>query len=312
MPWCLGAGPATPVKWCRRETPISDPLGSAGCQEWCARRKPSAPGPAKRTEAPALRQSGVRAASPPPSDDREPRTRKGVRPLSPRRSSVTSQATSQPRAQGTRWTKPARDSGSRVQVGSARERAGARRVPEPRSLGRSLCGRPNPQDVAPGDRSTNAGRVHRGDTASASASRVARASPGQLPDPAPAGQNQDSSLRTWGPQPPRLNVRVALFYRLIRPDSSGPGLRCPRRALSLPEASTRCAFSPPLKEKGRARPGFEPGTSRTQSENHPPRPTSQHTPPTPSPRPSAGDSREARRCSSVVSVCTCETRSVGS
>ena len=202
MPWCLGAGPATPVKWCRRETPISDPLGSAGCQEWCARRKPSAPGPAKRTEAPALRQSGVRAASPPPSGDREPRTRKGVRPLSPRRSSVTSQATSQPRAQGTRWTKPARDSGSRVQVGSARERAGARRVPEPRSLGRSLCGRPNPQDVAPGDRSTNAGGVHREDTASASASRAASASPGSAPRSRPRRSKPRQPSSNVGPPTP--------------------------------------------------------------------------------------------------------------
>ena len=33
MPWCLGAGPATPLRWCGRETPVSDPLGSAGFQE---------------------------------------------------------------------------------------------------------------------------------------------------------------------------------------------------------------------------------------------------------------------------------------
>ena len=33
-----------------------------------------------------------------------------------------------------------------------------------------------------------------------------------------------------------------------------------------------------LTKMGRARPGFEPGTSRTRSENHTPRPTSQYAP----------------------------------
>ena len=135
--------------------------------------------------------------------------------------------------------------------------------------------------------------------------------PAQLPAPAPAGQNQDSPLRTWGPQPPRLNVRVALFYRLIRPDSSGPGLRCPRRALRLPDApSGRPAVLLLKKRNGLVRdlnPGplapkarIIPLDQRADTHNNP------------SPLPSAGDSGEARRCSSVVSVCTCKTRSVGS
>ena len=194
-----------------------------------------------------------------------------------------------------------------MQVGSARERAGAPRVPEPRSLGHSLWGRPNPQDVAPGDRSTNARGVHRGDTASASASRAARAFPGSTPRSLPSGQNQDSPLRTWGPQPPRLTVRVALFYRLIRPDSSGPGLRCPMRALRLPDAPSG---RPSKKKDGLVR-DLNPGPLAPKARIIP-LDQRADTHKSPSPRPSAGDSREARRCSSVVSVCTCETRSVGS
>ena len=83
--------------------------------------------------------------------------------------------------------------------GSARERAGARRVPEPRSLGRSLWGRPNPQDVAPGDRSTNAGGVHGGDTASASASRAALASPGSAPSSRPRRSKPRKRVSDAGP-----------------------------------------------------------------------------------------------------------------
>ena len=206
---------------------------------------------------------------------REPRTRKGGRPLSPRRSSVTSQASSQPRAQGTRWTKPARDSGARGQVGSAGERAGARRVPELRSLGRSLWGRPNPQDVAP--------VVHGGDTASASASGAALASPGSAPRSRPRRSKSRKCVSDVGPPTTEADCESRFVYWLIRPDSSSPDLRYPRRDLRLPDASTRSVFSSPLKEKGGARPGFEPGTSRTQSENHTPRPTSRHTPPTPPP-----------------------------
>ena len=42
--------------------------------------------------------------------------------------------------------------------------------------------------------------------------------------------------------------------------------------------------TPQLWKKSRARPGFEPGTSRTQSENHTPRPTSHgHLVPSPPP-----------------------------
>ena len=39
-------------------------------------------------------------------------------------------------------------------------------------------------------------------------------------------------------------------------------------------AITKLGGSGSMEKKGRARPGFEPGTSRTLSENHTPRPTS--------------------------------------
>ena len=168
-------------------------------------------------------------------------------------------------------------------------------------------GATEPPRRGPGDRSTNAGGVHGGDTASTSAFRAALASPGSAPSSRPAGQNLESAFRTRGPQPTRLTVRVALFYRLIRPDSSGPGLRCPMRALRLPDAPSG---RPSKKKDGLVR-DLNPGPLAPKARIIP-LDQRADTHKSPSPRPSAGDSREARRCSSVVSVCTCETRSVGS
>ena len=82
--------------------------------------------------------------------------------------------------------------------------------------GTFALGATEPPRRGPGDRSTNAGGVHGGDTASTSAFRAALASPGSAPSSRPAGQNLESAFRTRGPQPTRLTVRVALFYRLIQ------------------------------------------------------------------------------------------------
>lgn len=127
-------------------------------------------------------QSRARVASPPPKDDREPRTGKGGRPLSRAQlighfAGLLAPANAGDAAQSRRGT-PGCAGGSRA--------GGGAEGPGPRSLVCACWGRPNPQGVAAGDRSANAGGVRGGDTASASASpRCSRASRlgSQLPRP---------------------------------------------------------------------------------------------------------------------------------
>ena len=184
---------------------------------------------AKWTEAPALRQSGVRAASPPPSDEESPGPGRaaGLCPRAAHRSlrrPPRNRERRGPAGRSRRGT-PGR-AGRWGALESERGRGGSR------FRGGVALGATKPPRRGPRDR-RSARRGHRLRLRPRLCSRSSRlGSP--LPPPQIAYQNLEGAFRTCSPQPPRLTVRVVFFYRLIRPYSSGPGLRWPKACLASP------------------------------------------------------------------------------